>query len=84
MLLYPKDEAREYAEQDATVVLRAHRGHRLGMLVKAVNAQALLAAQPAVKRIWTWNNEENPHMLAINVAMGFRPAGGCAEMQLVV
>ncbi|MBE1877343.1 GNAT family N-acetyltransferase [Myceligenerans pegani] len=81
MLLYPKDETREYAEQEATVVLRAHRGHRLGMLVKAVNAQALLEAKPNAKRVWTWNNEENPHMLAINVAMGFRPAGGCAEMQ---
>ncbi|RPF22370.1 GNAT family N-acetyltransferase [Myceligenerans xiligouense] len=84
MLLYPKDETREYAEQEATVVLRAHRGHRLGMLVKAVNARALLAVRPNVKRVWTWNNEENPHMLAINVAMGFRPAGGGAEMQRTV
>ncbi|GAB3167915.1 GNAT family N-acetyltransferase [Myceligenerans halotolerans] len=84
MLLYPKDETREYAEQEATVVLRAHRGHRLGMLVKAVNAGALLDAKPNAKRVWTWNNEENPHMLAINVAMGFRPAGGCAEMQCKV
>ncbi|MBL0887108.1 GNAT family N-acetyltransferase [Myceligenerans indicum] len=81
MLIHPKDEKHEYAEQDATVVLRAHRGHRLGMLVKAVNAQALLEAKPNAKRVWTWNNEENPHMLAINVAMGFRPAGGCAQMQ---
>ncbi|MBO0607828.1 GNAT family N-acetyltransferase [Myceligenerans salitolerans] len=84
MLLHPKDESREYAEQEATVVLRAHRGHRLGMLVKAVNARALLEARPSTRRVWTWNNEENPHMLAINVALGFRPAGGCAEMQLSV
>ncbi|WP_460748766.1 GNAT family N-acetyltransferase [Myceligenerans cantabricum] len=81
MLLYPKDDTRGYAEQESTVVLRAHRGHRLGMLVKAVNARALLDTKPKVERVWTWNNEENPHMLAINVAMGFRPAGGCAEMQ---
>lgn len=84
MLLHPLDESREYAEQESTVVLRAHRGHRLGMLVKAVNARALLAAKPAARRVWTWNNEENPHMLAINVAMGFRPAGGCAEMQRTI
>lgn len=82
MLVFPRDETQEYAEQEATVVLRAHRGHRLGMLLKAVNAQALGRAKPGVRRVWTWNNEENPHMLAINVAMGFRPAGGCAEMQL--
>jgi GNAT superfamily N-acetyltransferase len=81
MLVYPEDETCEYAEQDSTVVLRAHRGNRLGMLIKAVNARALLEAKPNAKRVWTWNNEENPHMLAINVAMGFRPAGGCAEMQ---
>jgi len=32
-------------------------------------------------RIYTWNNEENPHMLAINIALGFAPAGGCANFQ---
>ncbi|GAA1854016.1 GNAT family N-acetyltransferase [Myceligenerans crystallogenes] len=82
MLAFRAEAAGEYAEQNTTVVLRAHRGHRLGLLVKAVNAQALVVARPGVKRVWTWNNEENPYMLAINVAMGFRPAGGCAEMQL--
>lgn len=83
MLLYRLDDgAAEFAHQESTVVLRAHRGHRLGMLVKTVNARALLAERPGVRRIWTWNNEENPYMLAINVALGFRPAGGSAQMQL--
>jgi GNAT superfamily N-acetyltransferase len=71
----------EFSEQETTVVMPEHRGHRLGLLVKAVNLRAHLAAWPSVRRVWTWNNEDNPHMLAINVAMGFRPAGGAALFQ---
>jgi GNAT superfamily N-acetyltransferase len=71
----------EYSEQETTVVMPEHRGRRLGMLVKAVNLRAHDAAWPEARRLWTWNNEDNPHMLAINVAMGFRPAGGAALLQ---
>ncbi|AEG45633.1 GNAT family N-acetyltransferase [Isoptericola variabilis] len=68
-------------EQESTVVLPEHRGHRLGMLVKAVNLRAHARLRPETRRIYTWNNEDNAHMLAINVALGFRPAGGSAELQ---
>jgi GNAT superfamily N-acetyltransferase len=61
--------------QDSTLALKEHRGHRLGMLVKAANVRAVQATFPRAERIHTWNAEENQHMLAINVAMGFRPAG---------
>lgn len=61
--------------QDATLVSREHRGHRLGMLVKVANVRALAQTFPTARRIHTWNAEENTHMLAINVALGFRPAG---------
>jgi GNAT superfamily N-acetyltransferase len=74
-------EPREFAFQWDTIVLRAHRGHRLGMLVKAVNLQQLAALRPGTRRVHTWNAEENSHMLAINVALGFRPAGGAAAVQ---
>ncbi|PRZ09326.1 acetyltransferase (GNAT) family protein [Isoptericola sp. CG 20/1183] len=80
MLLFARDRP-ELSEQETTVVLPEHRGHRLGMLVKAVNLQAHARVRPATRRISTWNNENNPHMLAINVALGFRPAGGCAALQ---
>ena len=80
MLLYTKDRP-EFSEQETTIVLAEHRGHRLGMLVKAVNLQAHARVRPDTKRIWTWNNENNPQMLAINVALGFRPAGGAASFQ---
>lgn len=71
----------EFVWQENTLVHRDHRGHRLGMLVKAVQLQALAAHAPTVRRVSTWNAEENRWMLAINVALGFRPAGGSAVWQ---
>ena len=68
--------------QDDTLVAQGHRGHRLGMLLKAVNLQRLAAARPGAQRVDTWNAEENEHMLAINVALGFRPAGCSGAWQL--
>jgi GNAT superfamily N-acetyltransferase len=63
----------DYAFQNDTLVHGDHRGHRLGMLVKAANLQELAAQRPALKRVHTWNAGENSFMLAINVALGFRP-----------
>ncbi|GHS88603.1 hypothetical protein AGMMS50218_12860 [Actinomycetota bacterium] len=72
----------EAVHQHDTLVLREHRGRRLGMLVKVANLQRLAVEQPGARRIGTWNAQENEHMLAINVALGFRPAGGSGEWQL--
>ena len=69
------------AFQEDTLVLREHRGRRLGMLVKTANLARLAEVQPGARRIGTWNAEENAHMLAINVALGFRPAGVWAAWQ---
>jgi GNAT superfamily N-acetyltransferase len=80
MLMW-NDQKPDHSDQESTVVLKAHRGHRLGMLIKAVNLREHARLRPEAQRIYTWNNEENPHMLAINVALGFVPAGGCAEFQ---
>ncbi|QDY90357.1 GNAT family N-acetyltransferase [Arthrobacter sp. UKPF54-2] len=71
------------AEQDDTLVAAAHRGHRLGMLVKIANLRRL-ADYPDVRRVTTFNAAENDHMLAINVALGFRPAGWDGEWQKTV
>ncbi|GEA79562.1 GNAT family N-acetyltransferase [Cellulomonas uda] len=73
---------RDLVHQEDTLVAQGHRGHRLGMLLKAVNLQRLAAARPDARRVATWNAEENDHMLAINVALGFRPAGCSGEWQL--
>ena len=72
------------ADQDDTLVAASHRGHRLGMLVKIRNLRRLLAEYPAVERVITFNAAENDHMLAINVALGFRPAGYDGEWQRTV
>ena len=60
-------------EQWDTIVLAPHRGHGLGMRMKLANLVALADHDPARNRIYTWNADENEHMLAINVALGFRP-----------
>jgi hypothetical protein len=75
LFLCPSDRP-EFVWQGDTLALREHRGRSLGMLVKTANLSALTKARPATRRIHTGNAEENRHMLAINVAMGFRAAGG--------
>jgi GNAT superfamily N-acetyltransferase len=66
---------RPAATQEDTLVLRDHRGHRLGMLLKAATALNLLRVAPQVTAVITWNAEENRPMLDVNEAMGFRPIG---------
>jgi len=70
-----------FAFQEDTLVLREHRGRRLGMLVKVANLRAYTDRRPGERRINTWNAQENEHMLAINVALGFEPVGVAAVWQ---
>ncbi|RBY85494.1 GNAT family N-acetyltransferase [Blastococcus sp. TF02A-30] len=65
----------ERAQQGATLVLREHRGHRLGARVKAAVLRELAAQLPQVRRITTYNAESNTPMVAVNQALGFEPAG---------
>ena len=71
------------AYQWDTLVLKEHRGRRLGQLVKAANLRALLAELPAVTRIVTWNADVNAPMLRVNRAMGFVTVGVTTEWQKV-
>lgn len=75
---FPLD-APEVVFQNDTLVLREHRGHRLGMLVKTALLTELARVRPAAERVHTWNAAENTHMLAINIALGFRTASVEAE-----
>nr|WP_272898159.1 GNAT family N-acetyltransferase [Agromyces seonyuensis] len=59
--------------QHDTIVLSAHRGRRLGMRMKLANLVLLADAAPERTAVYTWNADENDHMLAINRALGFRP-----------
>jgi GNAT superfamily N-acetyltransferase len=65
----------ERAQQAGTLVLREHRGRRLGARIKVAVLRELTTALPAVRRISTYNSEGNAPMVAVNEALGFRPAG---------
>lgn len=69
-LVAPRDLG-EPVSQWATIVLREHRGHRLGMLLKTANLQFLEQQVPGHPSVLTWNAEENRHMLSVNEAVGF-------------
>lgn len=59
--------------QGDTGVADAHRGHRLGAWMKAVNHLRLRRERPAARVVQTWNASANEPMLRINRALGFRP-----------
>jgi GNAT superfamily N-acetyltransferase len=59
------------AFQELTAVARPHRGHRLGLLVKAAMLELLAAHEPQLTQIVTLTAEDNDHMVAINTALGF-------------
>jgi GNAT superfamily N-acetyltransferase len=72
VLSVPSERERAVS-QDDTLVLREHRGHKLGMLVKAANLQFLQTERPGHPAVTTFNAAENEHMLAVNDALGFEP-----------
>jgi GNAT superfamily N-acetyltransferase len=60
------------AVQEDTAVVLAHRGHRLGLLMKAEMLSWLARDRPEVAHVDTWNNADNHHMIAINERLGAR------------
>ncbi len=56
-------------------MLREHRGHRLGMLLKVENLLALERLAPGRPAVLTWNACENRPMLDVNDAVGFVAIG---------
>lgn len=70
-----------FAYQEDTLVLTEHRGHGLGLAVKAAVAGRLRTAYPQVRSIRTWNATSNTHMLAVNSALGYRAVAYEREWQ---
>ena len=70
-----------WAFQQITAVAKEHRGHRLGLLVKAANQQ-LTGDDPGARRILTGNAGANKYMIAINEMLGFRVSDQYREWSL--
>lgn len=67
--------------QWGTLVHPGHRGHRLGLALKAHNLLFLQREVPVRGTLVTYNAEVNQHMIAVNEALGFRPAERLAEFR---
>jgi GNAT superfamily N-acetyltransferase len=69
------------ADQHDTAVARSHRGHRLGVLLKAGMLLWLAEAEPEIETVDTENAESNSHMIAVNEALGYRVVAREIEFQ---
>jgi GNAT superfamily N-acetyltransferase len=60
-------------EQNETVVVPGYRGRGLAVRVKAQLIRELMAAEPSLTMLDTYNAVDNHRMLAVNRRLGFRP-----------
>jgi GNAT superfamily N-acetyltransferase len=71
-------------EQHDTSVVAAHRGHRLGLLLKSEMNLRLREVEPQLETIDTWNAESNPFMIGVNELLGYRIVGRALAFQKTV
>jgi GNAT superfamily N-acetyltransferase len=62
----------DFGGQAITAVTSEHRGHRLGLLIKATMLDLVLQSEPAVRRVVTYNGAGNDHMVTINERLGYQ------------
>jgi GNAT superfamily N-acetyltransferase len=71
----------DYAWQDDTLVMPEHRGHRLGLRLKAATLKLITTGYPERNAIHTWTDPDNAAMYRTNERFGFRPVEQMHEMQ---
>lgn len=64
-----------WGEQHDTAVLPAHRGHRLGLLLKTEMLIWLADEEPQLRRVLTENMASNRPMIAVNELLGQQVVG---------
>jgi GNAT superfamily N-acetyltransferase len=72
------------AHQEDTAVVPAHRGHGIGLWIKADMLHRLRAAASPVREIRTTTDFTNAYMLAVNDRLGFRRTGVAEQWLLAV
>ena len=76
-----EEQRPEIGDQHDTAVAQAHRGHRLGLLLKAGMLLWLAEAEPQLASVDTWNAESNDHMISVNEALGYQVMGRELQFQ---
>jgi len=69
-------------QQGGTAVINGHRGHGIGLWMKATMLEHVLAEWPAARFVRTGNAHTNAQMLGINTALGFQHAWSTIMWQL--
>jgi GNAT superfamily N-acetyltransferase len=69
------------ALQDDTLVMPAHRGHALGLVLKRATLDVLRREHPRLTAIHTWTSVDNAPMQRTNLQFGYRPVERMHEMR---
>jgi GNAT superfamily N-acetyltransferase len=71
-----------HSYQYDTSVVRDHRGHRLGLLLKVAMLRWLREREPQLTVLSTWNAATNDHMIDVNERLGYRVVGNAIAWQI--